>query len=64
MDFTIGFGFAGLCLGLAWYYVTRIKHDHPVDTLERLVSLRDSGVIDDEEFERLKRKMLRRIRFG
>jgi hypothetical protein len=64
MEVSFGFGFAGLCLAFAWYSVTRVKHDHPVETLERLARLRDSGIINDEEFDRLKPKVLRRIRFG
>jgi len=48
---SIGFGVAGLSLAIAWYSVARVKHDHPVDTIERLVRLRDAGVIDDEEFD-------------
>tara|TARA_Y100001933_G_C18873801_1_gene511099 strand:+ start:563 stop:772 length:210 start_codon:yes stop_codon:yes gene_type:complete len=64
MEINFGFGFAGLCLALAWYYVQKLKSDHPLDVLERLVRLKDQGLIDDDEFNKIKPKLLRRLRSG
>jgi hypothetical protein len=62
MEVSFGFGAAGLFLAIAWYYVNKLKHDNPVDTLERLGQLKDKGLIDDEEFDQVKPKLLKRIR--
>lgn len=62
MEVSFGFGVAGLCLAIAWYYVTKLKHDNPVDTLERLGRLKEQGLIDHDEFDRVKPKLLKRIR--
>lgn len=29
MEINFGFGYAGLCLALAWYFVQKLKSDHP-----------------------------------
>lgn len=64
MEVSFGFGAAGFFLGIAWYCVSKLKHDKPLDTLERLARLRSEGVIDEKEFDRIKPKLLRRIRSG
>lgn len=64
METSFGFGFAGLCLAMAWYYVQKLKTDHPIDMLERLARLREQGLIDNDEFDRIKPKLLKRIRSG
>jgi uncharacterized protein YutE (UPF0331/DUF86 family) len=62
MEVSFGFGAAGLFLAIAWYAVNKLEHDNPLDDLERLARLKNEGVIDDEEFERIKPKLLKRIR--
>lgn len=62
MEVSFGFGAAGFFLAIAWYCVTKLKHDNPLDALERLARLKSEGVIEEKEFDRIKPKLLRRIR--
>lgn len=62
MDVTFGFGFAGLCLAIAWYQVRKLEHANPFDQLERLGKLRDEGLLSDDEFESLRQRRLKRLK--
>jgi len=62
MEISFGFGAAGLFLAIAWYYVAKLKHDEtPLDALERITQFKDREIVDDEEFQKLKKKYLMRI---
>lgn len=62
MDISFGFGAAGLFLAIAWYFVKKLEHNDPIDMLERLGKLRDAGVVDDEEYEALRKRQIKRLK--
>jgi len=62
MEDSFGFGFAGLCLAIAWYSVKRLEHSDPVDRLERMAELHKAGLLDDEELEMLRRRQVKRLK--
>jgi len=62
MNISFGFGAAGLFLAIAWYFVKKLEHNHPLDMLEHLGKLRDASVIDDDEYESLRNRQIKRLK--
>ncbi|MDZ7789241.1 MAG: hypothetical protein U5L08_01860 [Xanthomonadales bacterium] len=62
MEVSFGFGFAGLCLAIAWYSVRKLEHSDPVDRLRQLAELREAGLLDDEELEMLRKRQVKRLK--
>lgn len=65
MDISIGLGTAALFLGLAWYSVRSLEfYVDPADRLRTLAELKESGLLDDKEYEKLRKRQISRLRWG
>lgn len=62
MEVSYGFGFAGLCLAIAWYAVRKLERYDPVDRLERMAELHKAGLLNDEELEMLRKRQVKRLK--
>ena len=63
-EVSVGLGTAAFFVALAWYFVRKLEHDvDPVERLRALADLRESGLIDDEEHKKLRKRQISRLRW-
>lgn len=64
MEVSFGLGTAALFLAIAWYAVRKLKYTvDPVDRLRTLAELKESGLLDDKEYEKLRKRQIYRLRW-
>jgi hypothetical protein len=63
-EVSVGLGTAAFFLAVAWFFVRKLEHDvDPVERLRSLAELREAGLIDDEEHEKLRKRQIYRLRW-
>ncbi|MEE4304006.1 MAG: hypothetical protein V2J19_07605 [Wenzhouxiangella sp.] len=63
-EISLGLGTAAFFLSVAWYFVRKLEHDiDPVERLRSLAELRENGLIDEKEHEKLRKRQISRLRW-
>jgi len=60
-DIGVGIIVASIALAISWFYSSRMRWRPPLKELEELERLKTQGVISENEYNRLRSKLIKRF---